>query len=222
MKSLNVIQTIAKICKIASKVIYILCCVSIGICIVALVSYALLGDFGIKIGGTTVMGLIQNNSDMSAVKLCSNIAVAAVISVAEALVARRAFKYFSNELEDGTPFTYDGAKELLKLGIFVIVLPICAVIIASIGIAIAGHFNPEIVKPDWYEDSTSTGIGFAMIIMSLLCRYGAEMSDADKNAVIRSNTDNAKAGDEQTCGQDTDGRSDNSGGNIWQTIPKQK
>ncbi len=180
MNSLNVIQTLAKIGKIISRIIYILCCVGFWASLVSVIIYALAGEGALKIGGTSILGPIQSKADLSALALCGHIAGSAVICAAEAFVARRATKYFENELKDGTPFTYDGSKELLKLGITTIVLPICAVIICSIGFSIAGHINPELTKPEWIENTTSTGMGIAMILISLLCRYGSELADSGR------------------------------------------
>lgn len=82
----------------------------------------------------------------------------------------------------GTPFTTDGEKELQRLGILTICIPLGCLIVAEIvsGI-IAGFLNcDDLLKLD---NGDSVAMGVMFIVMSLLCRYGAELrvnNDAEK------------------------------------------
>ena len=83
---------------------------------------------------------------------------------------------FNHELADGEPFTLSGAKELMRLGILTIVIPLGTVIVCSIGVAIADNVYPGIDKLPIGEFS-SVGLGVMMIVLSLFCRYGAELKE---------------------------------------------
>ena len=88
--------------------------------------------------------------------------------------------YFKHELADGDPFTLRGAKELLRLGILTVAIPLGTVIVSSIGVAIADNSFPEIEKLS-YDGYASVGLGIMMIVASLLCRYGAEVKEEKAN-----------------------------------------
>ena len=58
------------------------------------------------------------------------------ICAGEAVLSKFAEHYFKRELADGTPFNLGGAKELMRLGIFTICIPIGTQIIAEIVYAV--------------------------------------------------------------------------------------
>ena len=175
MNTLKTIQTLSKIGRILSKIVFICCVVGFCGCVVGIVSLGL-GVEGLKLGGVTIHSIIANHSDMSMPTLYTAMATGVVLCAAEAVLSKFAERYFKNELADGTPFTMRGAKELMRLGIMTITIPLGTVIICSIGVAIADNFFPEIEKLS-YNGYASVGLGVMMIVSSLFCRYGAEVCD---------------------------------------------
>ena len=136
-------------------------------------SLALGGEAG-RLGGVSIHSIIEDHSHMSLPTLYTVMAVGMVFSAAEAVLSKFAEHYFKNELDEGTPFTLGGAKELRRLGILTIAIPLSMVIFCSIGVAIAENFFPEIEKLS-YDGYASVGLGVMMIVSSLLCQYGAEV-----------------------------------------------
>ena len=175
MNMLKTIQTLSKIGKILSKIVYICCVVGFCVCIVGIISLGLGGEV-FKLGGVTIHSIIESHSHMSMQALYTAMAVGIVLCAAEAVLSKFAEIYFKNELADGTPFTLRGAKELMRLGILTISIPLSMVIVCSIGVAIADNFFPEIEKLS-YDGYASVGLGVMMILSSLFCRYGAEVCD---------------------------------------------
>ena len=96
------------------------------------------------------------------------------------MLAKFAENYFKNELKAGTPFTFAGAREMLRLGILTLAVPTGCAVAGSIveGIA-AGFMNIEKVSAmDMYFDGAwSIALGVMFIAVSLLCRYGAEVTE---------------------------------------------
>ena len=180
MKTRNTIQTLAKIGKIISKIIYVCCIVGFCGCIVGIVSLAV-GAETFKLGGVTIHGMIENNEGMNLPTLYASMAVGLLFCAAEAVLCRFAEIYFKNELADGDPFTLRGAKELLRLGILTIAIPLGTGIVCSIGVAIADNVYPGIEKLSVGEFS-SVGLGVMMIVLSLFCRYGAELNEGRSEA----------------------------------------
>jgi len=175
MNTLKTIQGLSRIGKILSKIIFICCIVGFCGCIVGILSLAL-GAETFKLGGVTIHSIIENNAEMNLPTLYASMAVGLIFCAAEAVLCKFAETYFKNELVDGTPFTLSGAKELLRLGILTIAIPLGTVIACSIGVAVADNYYPGIDKLP-LGDFSSVGLGVMMIVLSLFCRYGAELNE---------------------------------------------
>lgn len=178
MKTLNTIQTLSKIGKIMSKIVYVCCIVGICGCAVGTVAM-LVGEKAVKVGGVTLHSLLQNEAGVNEGTIWAAIAVGMILCIGELFVSRKAFRYFANELTAGTPFTTDGAKELLHLGISVIWIPIVTAVLAEVAQEIIAHFMENTLRVE-LNDFDSVAMGVMFIIMSLLCRYGAESSEKRK------------------------------------------
>ena len=113
MKTLKTIQVLAKIGKIISNIVFICSIVGFCLCVLGIVSLAAGGTL-IKIGGVTVRGLIENNAGIPLPELYASMIVGVFICAAEAVLSKFAGIYFKNELEAGTPFTFEGTKELSR------------------------------------------------------------------------------------------------------------
>lgn len=174
MKTLNTIQTLSKIGKILSKIAYICCIIGAVGCAVGMASLAFADTGILKIGGVTIYGLMVNRAGIDLNSLYPSLAAAMLVCIGQMVVAKFAEKYFSNELTAGTPFTLDGAKELLRLGILTICVPLGAQIAAEIVSAILAailHCGEAFNM----GDISSVALGVMFIVASFLCRYGAEV-----------------------------------------------
>lgn len=175
MKTLNVIQRLSKIGKVLSKIIYI-CCI-IGFCGCAVGAVALLvGAETVKLGGVTLHSILEKEADISLGSVWAAIAVGAILCIGEFFVSRMAYSYFENELNAGTPFTFEGAKELMHLGISVIWIPIATAVLAQITQSVIAQCteNVEKLSLDGFDSVT---IGIMFIIISVICKYGAELNE---------------------------------------------
>lgn len=172
MNTLKTIQTLAKTGKILSKIIYVFCIVGFCGCIVGLA----IGAETFKLGGVTVHSMIENEAGMNMPTLYASMAVGLLFCAAEAVLCKFAEAYFKHELADGNPFTLRGARELMRLGILTIAIPLGTGIVCSIGVAVADSIYPGIDKLSIGEFS-SVGLGVMMIVLSLFCRYGAELNE---------------------------------------------
>lgn len=176
MKSLKTIQTLAKIGKVFSKVIGIISIVAACLCAAGIVSL-LLNIGTLQIGGITIHSIIENKAGISVNTLYAILSSSILLCVGEAILCRFAEKYFANELKAGTPFTFDGAKELMRLGILAIVIPLSAKALAAIVYAVLKLLLEGVEAPkDWY--GISVGLGIMMIVTAVICRYGAELKES--------------------------------------------
>lgn len=177
MKSLKTIQTLSKIGKVLSKINYIFCLIGAIGCAVGLVSLPFADSEILKIGGVSIHALVEDNAGIDLTVLYPAMTGAMILCIGQAVLAKFAENYFAHELTAGTPFTVDGAKEMLRLGILTICIPLGCLIVAEIVSGIlAGFLNcDDLLK---LEGGDSVAMGVMFIVMSLLCRYGAELREA--------------------------------------------
>ncbi len=175
MKTLKTLQTLAKIGKILSTVAFVLCIVGGALCLLGIPSLAIIPE-GFKIDGTTIQGLVQQKAGWSLTSCCLAMAQGIVFCAGEAVLAKFAQRYFDNEMKAGTPFTFDGAKELMRLGILAIAISVGTSILAGIAYGITTLIVRDLQTAD-FDNSASIIIGVMMIVGSFLCRHGAEVSE---------------------------------------------
>lgn len=174
MKTLKNIQTLSKIGKILSKIIYICCIVGFAGCVVGIIAM-MIGGQAVKIGGMTLHSILQTEANVAEGTIWSAIVVGLIFTVGEFFLARMSYQYFENELKAGTPFSKEGAKEMFRLGISAIWIPLATLILAQISQEIfANLMEAEKLELGGFE---SVSLGVMFIIMSLICKYGAELSE---------------------------------------------
>lgn len=180
MKSLNTIQKLSKIGKVLSKIAFIFSVIGFCGCIAGLLSLCFENSSLIKIGGVTLHGLISEEYGYNIKSITATLPGWMIVCAGEAVLAKFAEIYFKNEFRAETPFTFAGAKELLRLGILTLTIPTgCAVIGSIIEGIIAGLMKVEkAAAMDLYLDKESSIVlGIMFILGSLLCRHGAELRE---------------------------------------------
>ena len=181
MESLVTMQKVAKAGKILSRIIFVICIVGAALCALSLVFYLVIGDRNISIGGISIYGMIQQETGVPVTPalLCTSLGCAVLTCIAEIILSQKAVTYFRHELETGTPFTFEGARELKKLGFWAMFLPLGVSLICSIALLIAIHQSwGPLTEADSFRITFSTGssfgIGIAMLIFSSFCKSGAQ------------------------------------------------
>ena len=178
-KSLKTVQTVCKVCKVLAEIAFVMFVVIVALMLAATI-FTGTGNFDalVSSGGVVLDDMLQQTGVtqdyMVAVLVCMTIIIAA-----EAVVAKFINVYFKHELKAGTPFTFEGAKEMLRLGIITIAVPVGASLAATIvfGIMAAGsgldsEFNFEI----------SLGMGLMFLALSPLLKHGTELRLRAQNA----------------------------------------
>lgn len=185
MKTLKTIQTLSKIGRIVSKIVYILCMVgaigtAVGIALVATMgskAISMSGDFVNQLGDEEAIAAIKEvNLPMMIVPM----AVGMAFCIAEAVISKFAENYFKNELDDGTPFTLRGANELMRLGIIQAAVSLGTSIVCGTAVAIVSTLVPGLNKMEF--NGMSVGIGITFIVVSLILRLGAELTEGKTQA----------------------------------------
>lgn len=172
MITLSTIQTLAKLGRIFSKIIFICAIVGSALCVAGLICLCA-GIEDIQIGDVTIEGFIEDEIGQSMGTLYAAISSTMIVCAAEAVLAWFAKHYFTHELADGTPFRMESSRELFRLGILTICIPIGARVLAALVNGLIAVFAKDVVKLDLIGfESVSLGVMF--LVLSLFCRYGAE------------------------------------------------
>lgn len=175
MNSLRVIQILAKIGRVLSVIVFI-CCV-VGFCACGLaIATLLIGKETVIMDGMTIDAILQTETGIGIGTILAMLFVAMISCVGEVFIAYYASRYFKHEMQAGTPFTKEGAKEMLHLGVRMIAFSLGTHIGAEIAQNIVAILmeGTELVTID-SDNSISLGITF--IVVSLLCRHGAQLRD---------------------------------------------
>ena len=179
MKSLHAIQKLSNIGKILSKIAFILSVIGFCGCIAGLISIRFGNGGVIKLGGVYLHNLIDSDYGYNLKSITAVLSGWLVVCAGEAVLAKFAEIYFKNELTAGTPFTTCGAKELMRLGILTIAIPVGSAVVGSVTEEIiAGflHIEKAAVLDMYFDNETNIILGVMFMMVSLLCRYGAELT----------------------------------------------
>lgn len=181
MKTLITIQKLARLGKLLSKVVFICCIVGVCSCIVGIASLAA-GVETLKIGSVTLGGIVEKSAEMSMGSFYATMAVGIILCAGEAVLSRFAHLYFRHELEDGTPFTLEGAKEMLRLGVLTVCIPFASLLLAVITHGVLAQYLPDVADLKLDCDG-SFALGIMFILTSLICKYGAEICAQRKGSL---------------------------------------
>lgn len=171
-KNLKVIQVLAKIGRILSKIVFVCGIVGVSGCLFGIIMLAL-GVETIKIGGLTLQSIIENEASMSMGTLYTAMACSALVCGGEVAIAKFAELYFKKEVLAGTPFTDDGAKELFRLGVITICVSFGSYVLASICHGIMAALLTDVSKYG-LADTTSFGLGIVFIVVSFILKCANE------------------------------------------------
>lgn len=173
-KNLSIIQKVYKVLRIVSKVVFILCIVGAVGCAVGVAGVALLQTI---LPFAELTEITELEAEMSIPFAYISCIAGCIACIGEAIMAFYAERYFRHELEAGTPFTYEGANEIFKLGIISIIVPIATSLVAGILFGVFYIFFPEIAEPD-LDMSFSLTSGLACLFASVIFKHGAELAES--------------------------------------------
>ena len=173
-KSLKTIQTFSKVGRIIAKICFILSIIGAIGCLIAILS--IVGTKDLEFEGQTMVGIIEA-SGVTFVTVVFDCCQGLISCIGSAVLSKFAVNYFTNELDDGTPFTYNGAKEIFRLGILSIAIPVGISIVLGIAFTVTKLFWPQLDDNALISESISLTTGLLLIVMSFVFRHGAEIAE---------------------------------------------
>lgn len=177
-KSLKTVQTVCKVCKVLAEIAFVLFVVIVALMLAAAI-FTGTGNFDALVSsGALILDdaiMYSGAAQEYVVAIC--VAIIIVFS-AEAVVAKFINVYFKHELKAGTPFTFEGAKEMLRLGIIAIAVPSAASVISAIYLTVVTADSG-----DWnFSVKISLGMGLMFLALSPLLKHGTELRLRAQNA----------------------------------------
>ena len=173
MKTLQIIQKTCKVFQVLTKIAMILCFVGSGLLLLGLVCGIVIASTGAVIAGN-METLYRLTSSASFFEMVGSLLEEFVLTLTDALLFFHAWKYFSTEQADGTPFSHRGADLMKRLGILLIVLPAVATVMVGV---LHGIFNLTQVEATDVGNGTSVMMGIMLILVSVILHYGAELEE---------------------------------------------
>lgn len=174
MKTLGTIQKTFNVFRVLAKIASILCIIgaaALGVGALCAAAQYHGGRVFLLFGEPAK--LFDDGTDL--LRKCVELLSAAFLLTAEAVLLGLSHGYIKHELADGTPFNENGAERLKKLGIRFIYIPVIAVAVSE---AVAVWQGVESVGAVSSFGSVITGI--AMILVSVIFRYGAELEHGNR------------------------------------------
>ena len=177
MNSLQTIQKTCKVFQILTKIAMILCFVGSGLLLLGLICGIVISSTGAVIAGN-METLYRLTSSASFFEMVGSLLAEFVLTLTDALLFFHAWKYFSAEQADGTPFSHRGADLMKRLGIMLIALPAVATILVGV---LHKIFDLTQIEAADVGNGTNVMMGIMLILVSVILRYGADL-EANRDA----------------------------------------
>ncbi len=178
--SLSKLQTLYKIAKVLSMIVFVCSIIGFVCCLLSCLLIGIVGD--------EIVASIMEFADEALNKeeaICA--LIGSIISCgSEIAISYFAYRYFKNELNDGTPFTIRGSKELLRLGCLTIVVSFVSMCVIAIVYLVYNAINGFDTRVT-IESGPSIGLGITFIIISLIYRCVIEKEEQTKTQIETQN-----------------------------------
>lgn len=173
MKSLQTIQKTFGVFQVLAKVGMILSFVWAGLSALGLLC-GIVWYYGGSIIGVDWKMLMTLTVTESLTEMIGVLLVDMILALTDGTLLVYVLRYFKTEQKDGTPFTHEGAEQVLRLGILTIVLPLVSAIVSALICELL--YLPQSAVRDW-DNLSSLTAGIVLILVSLIFRYGAELEE---------------------------------------------
>lgn len=165
MSNLEKIQKGMKVLQVLSKIILVFACAGVALTSIAAVFVAL----DVLDMENQFLHFLSVTAEISKGQLTGALIAAAVALLFGGVTTVFAYRYFTAELKEGTPFTNAGADRIKQLGIITTVLSVISLCVTDGIYKIIG-----LTEWDRYNDAGSVAFGLFLMALSVVVRYGAE------------------------------------------------
>ena len=176
MKTLESIQKTYKVFKTLAKIAMILSFIWAGTTLVGLLC-GVVWRTGGHVYGIFMENALKLAQAAGLEQMIGTLFADFVFALTDGLLFLFAYRYFKQELADGTPFTLAGAGQVKSLGIKTIVMPLVAAILSAVIYECFG-----LAHPSDRGNGTAVVLGIALILFSLVLHHGAELREGKEKS----------------------------------------
>ena len=182
MKSLKIIQVLAKILHVIFIVVFIACIVGASACLLGLILVPIFKGVVIYEDKTFEVLIAEKGAPLY--QVYTGLAVGLLSCGVGIFLGKYNELFFKEEIELGTPFDMGIVKKMRMVALVNIVASLALAIVCGVGVGIVQYLNHSDFEFKG-ELLSFVGFGLAMLVISLFCEYGAEASgnkiDGPKN-----------------------------------------
>lgn len=171
MSNLEKIQKGMKVLQIISKVVFIFSAVGAALTSIG----AVLVAADVLNTENSFFNFLSVTAEISKGQIVGILSAAAASLLLSCVLTMFIYRYFTEELKEGTPFTDAGAERIKRIGIIEIVLSVASMWIID-------DIYEKIGLPEWNRFDGTGGItaGICLILLAVVVRYGAEIEQRSK------------------------------------------
>lgn len=178
MRSLRVIQVLAKIMRVVCIVLFVCCIVGASACLTALIVLPIIQNIVVQDGKTIADLMVENGVVIP--DMYAGIVVGLLGAGVGIFLNKYNELFFEEEIRVGTPFDHDIVRSMRKTGLVNIIASGALVITAGIAVGIVSAIFQTKIKFE-YSLFAAVGFGLLLLILSLFADYGAELEDKLKS-----------------------------------------
>lgn len=176
MKSLKVIQVLAKIAWVLCRIVFVVCIVGAAASVVGLSIFHLVQN--VKINAEQTVAQLIEEQHIRIPEAYAGMGIALLSCGVGIFLAKYNELFFKKEIDERTPFKREIVKQMKTVAIVNILVSLALGIIAATAMSIVLSINHlESINRGDFSLFSTVGFGISLLIISLFCDYGAEVSE---------------------------------------------
>lgn len=171
MNNLEKIQKTMGVFQTLCKILSIFACVGVALTSIAVI----LVSTDVLNAENQFLHFLSATAEIRKGQLVGVLTAAACSLLVDGILAVFAYRYFTAELKEGTPFTNAGADRIKRLGIMTIILSIVSECISD-GI----YEIIDLAEWNRFDGTASIMLGICLLLIVAVVRYGAELEQKNQ------------------------------------------
>ena len=181
MKSLKIIQVLAKIIWVICKILFVLFIIGAAGCLMGLILFSSVQ--GLKVNSEQTVAQLLAEKGVQPALAYAGMSAGLISCGGGIFLAKYNELFFKEELDVGTPFKRDIVSKMRKVALVNIIVSFGLSIIGAIVISIVCAVNHIENRQGVGEIISTVGFGLALLVISLFCEYGAELAEPKEEVV---------------------------------------
>ena len=181
MKSLKIIQVLAKIIWIICKILFVVFIIGAAGCLLGLSLFTFIQP--LKVNAEQTVGQLLAEKGVSVPQAYAGMAAGLISCGGGIFLAKYTEIFFKEELDVGTPFKHDMVKKMRKVALVNIFVSLGSSILCGAVVGIICLANNIENKMDLFDVFSTIGFGLALLVISLFCEYGADFAEPKEEVI---------------------------------------